>query len=79
MRSRISRDMIVRPVTPPGSFGKVFGFVTTGFHVGGIVSPIIFGQLLDHGYPQVVFLYIAGCALVAIATVAFGISGRRTA
>jgi len=24
-----SRDMIVRDVTPPGSFGKVFGFVTT--------------------------------------------------
>ena len=74
-----SRDMIVRSVTPPGSFGKVFGFVTTGFHVGGIVSPLIFGQLLDHGYPQAVFLYIAGCALVAIATVAFGMSGRRTA
>jgi FSR family fosmidomycin resistance protein-like MFS transporter len=74
-----SRDMIVRAVTPAGSFGKVFGFVTTGFHVGGMVAPLIFGQLLDHGYPQGVFLYIAGCALVAIATVAFGMSGRRTA
>ena len=74
-----SRDMIVRAVTPAGSFGKVFGFVTTGFHVGGMVAPIIFGQLLDHGYPQGLFLYIAGCALVAIATVAFGMSGRRTA
>ncbi|MEJ2376439.1 MAG: MFS transporter [Pseudolabrys sp.] len=30
-----SRDMIVREVTPPGSFGKVFGFVTTGFNIGG--------------------------------------------
>jgi MFS transporter, FSR family, fosmidomycin resistance protein len=74
-----SRDMIVRSVTPAGSFGKVFGFVTTGFHVGGMVAPIIFGQLLDHGYPQGLFLYIAGCALLAIATVAFGMSGRRTA
>ncbi len=26
-----SRDMIVRAVTPEGQFGKVFGFVTTGF------------------------------------------------
>jgi hypothetical protein len=43
------------------------------------VASLIFGQLLDHGYPQAVFLYIAGCALVAIATVAFGMSGRRTA
>ena len=40
-----SRDMIVREVTPPGSFGKVFGFVTTGFHIGGIVAPLIFGAV----------------------------------
>jgi MFS family permease len=74
-----SRDMIVRSVTPPGSFGKVFGFVTTGFHIGGMVAPLIFAQFLDHGYPRGVFLYVAACALVAIATVAFGMSGRRTA
>jgi FSR family fosmidomycin resistance protein-like MFS transporter len=73
-----SRDMIVRSVTPPGSFGKVFGFVTTGFHIGGMVAPLIFGQLLDHGHPRAVFLYIAACALVAIATVTFGMAGRRT-
>jgi MFS family permease len=73
-----SRDMIVRSVTPPGSFGKVFGFVTTGFHIGGMVAPLIFAQFLDHGYPRGVFLYVAACALVAIATVAFGMSGRRT-
>jgi MFS transporter, FSR family, fosmidomycin resistance protein len=72
-----SRDMIVRSVTPPGSFGKVFGFVTTGFHIGGMVAPLIFGQLLDHGHPRAVFLYIAACALLAIATVTFGMSGRR--
>jgi MFS transporter, FSR family, fosmidomycin resistance protein len=74
-----SRDMIVRSVTPPGSFGKVFGFVTTGFHIGGMVAPLIFAQLLDHGHPRAVFLYIAACAIVAIATVTFGMSGRRTA
>ena len=73
-----SRDMIVRSVTPPGSFGKVFGFVTTGFHIGGMVAPLIFAQFLDHGYPRAVFLYVAACALVAIATVVFGMSGRRT-
>jgi MFS family permease len=74
-----SRDMIVRSVTPPGAFGRVFGFVTTGFHIGGMVAPLIFAQFLDRGYPRGVFLYIAACALVAIATVAFGMSGRRTA
>ena len=35
-----SRDLIVREVTPPGSFGKVFAFVTTGYHVAGILAPL---------------------------------------
>jgi MFS transporter, FSR family, fosmidomycin resistance protein len=72
-----SRDMIVRSATPPGSFGKVFGFVTTGLHIGGMVSPLIFGQFLDHGHPRAVFLFIAACALVAVLTVVLGMSGRR--
>ncbi len=46
-----SRDMLVRSVTPPGSFGKVFGFVTNGFNIGGIITPMIFGAILDHGSP----------------------------
>jgi MFS family permease len=74
-----SRDMIVRSVTPPGSFGKVFGFVTTGFHIGGMITPLILGQFLDHGQPQWVFLYTAACSLVAIVTVVFGMAGRRVA
>lgn len=64
-----SRDMLVRSVTPPGSFGKVFGFITTGFNIGGIVAPPIFGYLMDHGNPRGVFIGAAGCALVAIPTV----------
>jgi MFS family permease len=72
-----SRDMIVREVTPPGSFGKVFGFVTTGFNIGGIVSPLIFGALMDHGSPAFVFLLVAACSLAAIATVA--VRPRRVA
>jgi MFS transporter, FSR family, fosmidomycin resistance protein len=65
-----SRDMIVRAVTPPGSFGKVFGFVTTGFNIGGIFSPLIFGAIMDHGNPRLVFLLVAACSMVAIVTVA---------
>ena len=64
-----SRDMIVREVTPPGSFGKVFGFVTTGFNIGGIISPLIFGATMDHGSPRLVFLAVAACSLIAIVTV----------
>jgi FSR family fosmidomycin resistance protein-like MFS transporter len=73
-----SRDMIVRAVTPPGAYGRVFGFVSTGFNIGGIVSPLIFGQLLDQGYPRAIFFCVAVCALISIATVAINTS-RQTA
>jgi MFS transporter, FSR family, fosmidomycin resistance protein len=66
-----SRDMIVRAVTPPGAYGRVFGFVSSGFNIAGIVAPIIFGQLLDHGYVREIFFFMALCALLAISTVAF--------
>ena len=65
-----SRDMIVRDVTPRGSFGKVFGFVTTGFNIGGIISPLIFGAIMDHASPRLVFLGVAMFSLIAVATVA---------
>jgi FSR family fosmidomycin resistance protein-like MFS transporter len=71
-----SRDMIVREITPPGSFGKVFGFVTTGFNIGGIVSPLIFGAIMDHGSPRLVFVAVAAFALLSMLTV---VSLRRKA
>ena len=64
-----SRDMIVRAVTPPGSFGTVFGFVSTGFSLGGIVAPLVFGPVMDHGAPRLVFLGVAALCLVSMATV----------
>jgi MFS family permease len=67
-----SRDMIVREVTPHGSFGKVFGFVTTGFNIGGMISPLIFGLAMDHGRPQRVFLLVAAFSCVTICTLAGG-------
>jgi MFS family permease len=70
-----SRDMIVRAVTPPGSFGAVFGFVTTGFNIGGIIAPLIFGLAMDHGNPQSVFFLVAAFSFLTILTVA-GARGR---
>lgn len=63
------RDMIVRAVTPPGSFGRVFGFVTTGFNIGGIIAPLVFGPIMDHGSPRLVFLAVAAFTLISIFTV----------
>src|SRR6185437_730898 len=64
-----ARDMIVREITPPGSFGTVFGFVTTGFNIGGVVSPLIFGAIMDHGNPSLVFMVTGAIGLLAILTV----------
>jgi FSR family fosmidomycin resistance protein-like MFS transporter len=64
-----SRDMMVRAVTPPGSFGKVFGFVTTGFNLGGMVSPLLYGWLMDRGEPGLIFLFVAGFILLSLLTV----------
>jgi FSR family fosmidomycin resistance protein-like MFS transporter len=64
-----SRDMIVRQVTPPGSFGTVFGFVTSGFNVAGVAFPLVFGALMDHGSPRAVFYLSAACCILSIATV----------
>jgi MFS transporter, FSR family, fosmidomycin resistance protein len=71
-----SRDVIVRSVTPPGAYGRVFGFVSTGFNIGGIVSPIIFGQLLDQGSPRAIFFCVGACTFASIATVAINTSRR---
>ena len=64
-----SRDLMVRDNTPAGSFGKVFGFVTTGFNIGGIVSPLVFGWLMDNNSPRGVFLLVAAVSLVSVITV----------
>ena len=63
-----SRDMIVRAVTPDGQFGKVFGFVTTGFNIGGIIAPLLFGYVMDSGHPRWVFFLVCGLSLLAILT-----------
>ena len=73
-----SRDMIVRAVTPPGAFGRVFGFVTTGFNIGGIIAPPVFGYMMDYGAPSSVIIVTALCSLVAIPTVLITVaSGSR--
>lgn len=74
-----SRDMIVRAVTPPGAFGRVFGFVTTGFNIGGIIAPPAFGYMMDHGAPRAVIVITAICALVAIPTVMITVARGKAA
>jgi FSR family fosmidomycin resistance protein-like MFS transporter len=66
-----SRDMIVRNATPPGASGKVFGFVYSGLDVGSFLAPPVFGLLMSHGLPAMIFwiavgLYVVNALLVAL-------------
>jgi MFS family permease len=50
-----SRDMLVRSAAPAGAAGRAFGIVSTGFNLGGIVSPLLFGWIMDQNSPHWVF------------------------
>jgi MFS family permease len=50
-----SRDMLVRNAAPPGAAGRAFGIVSTGFNIGGIISPLLFGWIMDQNSPHWVF------------------------
>jgi len=63
-----SRDMMVRAVTPPGSFGKVFGFVTTGFNLGGMVAPLTYAWLMDNNQPRMIYAIVVAFILLALVT-----------
>jgi MFS family permease len=72
-----SRDMLIRSLTPEGSMGKVFGFVSTGYNVGGVIAPVLFGYLLDHADPKLLFWAAGALSLLTVATVlATGRQGR---
>jgi MFS family permease len=50
-----SRDLLVRNAAPPGAAGRAFGIVSTGFNLGGIASPLLFGWIMDQNLPHWVF------------------------
>ena len=70
-----TRDLLIRSVAPQGSLGTVFGFVSSGLALGGAVTPMVFGWVMDHGDPRWVFYGSAACMLLALATYA---ETRRT-
>jgi MFS transporter, FSR family, fosmidomycin resistance protein len=72
-----SRDMLVRAAAPPGAMGRTFGVVTSGFNIGGMVGPLMFGFIMDHGAPQWVF-GASVIVMVLVAAIAF-FGDRRAA
>jgi MFS family permease len=50
-----SRDMLVRNAAPAGAAGRAFGIVSTGFNFSGMLSPLLFGWIMDQNLPHWVF------------------------
>src|SRR5260221_5084872 len=50
-----SRDMLVRNAAPSGAAGRAFGIVSTGFNFSGILSPLLYGWIMDQNMPHWVF------------------------
>ena len=67
-----SRDMLVRKAAPPGASGRAFGIVSTGFNIGGIVAPLMYGTIMDHGAPRWVFalgaMFMIGSVVLSLIT-----------
>jgi FSR family fosmidomycin resistance protein-like MFS transporter len=67
-----SRDMMVRGATPPGSTGKVFGFVYSGLDLGSALVPPVLGLFLDHGLP-IGFFSVTAVALGVCIVIAYAL------
>ncbi|GGF89211.1 MFS transporter [Azorhizobium oxalatiphilum] len=71
-----SRDVLVRRTAPKGATGKVFGVVYSGFDVGSLLAPLMYGAIMDHHMPRMLFLAAAVPFCLAIVT-AMGVRQRR--
>jgi len=54
-----SRDLIVKRASPPNATGRVYGVVYSGLDIGQAIAPLMFGTLMDHQQPALVWLGIA--------------------
>jgi MFS family permease len=72
-----SRDMLVRNAAPAGAAGRAFGIVSTGFNFSGILSPLLFGWIMDQHLPHWVFG--ASVAFMVLTVLLALVTDRKTA
>jgi MFS family permease len=73
-----SRDMMIKRATPKGATGRVYGMVYSGLDVGFVISPLLFGALMDRSMYNATFM---GAALILLLSVgaALGVGNRTKA
>jgi MFS family permease len=68
-----SRDVSVRHAAGEGiSVATVFAFVSTGFSLGQMMGPTLYGWLIDTGSPQSVFWVSAGFSVMSLVAMLIG-------
>ncbi len=77
--SRTPRDVMLKEASPPGQMGKVFGFVSSGLPLGGAITPVPFGWLIDIGLAALVLPLIAGLLLLSLLCMGAAAGAARTA
>jgi MFS family permease len=73
-----SRDLIVKRASPPNATGRVYGVVYSGLDIGQAIAPLMFGTLMDHQQPALVWLGIAIVQAVLIVNAVNVKKARRT-
>ncbi len=73
-----SRDFLIRAAAPQEAMGRVYGIVYSGLELGFAIAPWLFGHLMDHHHPDLVFYSIGACQLLAILT-AIGVKSTLNA
>lgn len=75
-----SRDLLIRAAAPKNATGRVYGVVYSGLDIGLSIAPLLFGALMDAGYPAAVFIGIGIFQSMAILTaVSVGANTARKA
>lgn len=77
--SRTPRDVMLKDAAPPGQIGKVFGFVSAGLPLGGAITPVPFGFLIDRGHPELVLVMVAVILLLSLLCVGSAKASHRAA
>jgi predicted MFS family arabinose efflux permease len=65
---RPARDVMVKTVTPKGTAGSIFAFMSTGRLLGGTATPVLLGWMIDSGGGGWVFWALAAFSVIGIAT-----------
>lgn len=71
-----SRDLIVKQAAPENATGRVYGVVYSGLDTGMALAPLLYGFLMDHHQPSLVWMVIAAVQGLLILT-ALQVRGAR--